>query len=127
MGVQVLGTTGSAPSELNATIRAFAHCSKRTVGAVMYALSSAPCVRGSQDLSLHFVGAAAVTEYWLSGTTPSDNMVTLNGVIIKLQGDALPALLGQRSEGSIATMPRSGVCTVGFVEVEYGEPVPACA
>ena len=45
--------------------RTFAHCSRITPGAVMYAIATTPCVI-NESLSLTFPGAKQLTAWWLS-------------------------------------------------------------
>ena len=107
--------------------RVFAHCSKLTKGAVMFAVAATPCVR-NVSLELRFPEATKLTQWWLSAAAPAHDMVSLNGKNLSVSvAGPLPTLGGEAAPpGERVTMPASGVCTVGFVEVVYATPVPAC-
>lgn len=108
-------------------VRTFAHCSKLTPGAVMYAVVVTPCERNG-TIDLRFPGARRITSWWLSALSPADDMVSLNGQNLTVSVTApLPDLNGEVTQGDRVVMPASGVCTVGFVEAEYQTPVAACA
>ena len=107
-------------------VRTFAHCSKIKSGAVMFAVSVSPCVR-TEPVDIHFPTAKTLTTWWLSGLSPGDDMISLNGVNLTVSLDApLPSLDGMKVPGAATTLPATGVCTVGFVQAEYSEPVAAC-
>jgi hypothetical protein len=108
-------------------VRTFAHCSKLTPGAVMYAVAVTPCER-NETIDLRFPGARLLTSWWLSALSPADDMVSLNGRNLSVSVTApLPDLGGEVTQGDRVVIPASGVCTVGFVEAEYKTPVAACA
>ena len=93
----------------------------------MFAVAATPCVR-NESLGLHFPGATKLTQFWLSATTLSADMIALNGKNLSVAvDDPLPPFEGKPTpQGDRVTMPASGVCTVGFVEAVYAAPVPAC-
>jgi hypothetical protein len=107
--------------------RVFAHCSKMTKGAVMYAIAATPCAR-NESLDLTFPQATQLTQWWLSAADPADDMISLNGKNLSVSvAGPLPSLEGESTPpGERVTMPASGVCTVGFVEAVYATPVAAC-
>jgi|EP01046_Picozoa_sp_COSAG06_P034269 hypothetical protein len=112
-------------------VRTFAHCSKLTKGAVVFAVAVSPCVR-NETLDLDFKGATKLTAWWLSARSPSDDMISLNGknLTVYVDGplpslDGMPVSVGDSYSSSV-TMPTTGVCTVGFVEAQYSSPVAAC-
>ena len=107
-------------------VRTFAHCSKLKAGAVMFAVAVSPCVR-TEIVDLRFPEAKMLTTWWLSGLSPSDDMISLNGANLTVSVDApLPTLDGVGVPGDVTAVPATGVCTVGFVQAEYSEPVAAC-
>ena len=107
-------------------VTTYAHCSKVKQGAVVFAISASPCVR-SESIDLRFPGATKLTTWWLSALSPSDDMISLNGQNLTVSVAApLPSLDGSASSDTSVTVPSTGVCTVGFVQVEYSSPVPAC-
>ena len=132
-------TAGCHPSSLHCkmppppppgptAIRPYAHCSRATPGSVVFAISAAPCVRSPNErITLRFPGAQSLTSYWLSARAITSNIVALNGQNLTFTADGpLPSLEGAASSGDSVVMPSGGVCTVGFVEVKYAKPVPAC-
>ena len=114
------------PPPPSLAVRTFAHCSKLRRGAVMFAVAATPCVR-NESIDLHFPGATNLTTWWLSALSPADDMISLNGRNLTVSVTApLPDLEGEAQQGGGATMPASGVCTVGFVEAQYETAVEAC-
>ena len=107
-------------------VRFFAHCSKIKPGAVMFAVAISPCVR-TESVDLTFPKAKRLTTWWLSALSPGDDMISLNGANLTVSLDApLPSLDGHEIDGGATTVPADGVCTVGYVQAEYGQPVAAC-
>ena len=92
MGTSVLGATTTTatststytaaatttPAGSTAVVRAFAHCSKKTAGGVLFAVALSPCVR-TEAVTVHFTGAHALTVYWLSANDAAADTVALNG------------------------------------------------
>ena len=112
-------------------VRVFAHCSKATPGAVVFAVAASPCVR-DESLPLTFPDATRLTVWMLSAYAPSDDMVALNGRNLTIDADnkVLPSLAGKVVAGGatvhIPSRAEGAVCGVGFVEARYAQPVPAC-
>jgi hypothetical protein len=82
----------------------------------------------TESIDLRFPSAVKLTAWWLSAQSTADDMVQLNGQNLTVAVDApLPRLDGMPVAASdVTTVPASGVCTSGFVQAVYSEPVAAC-
>ena len=133
MGTAVLGSNATArsraappPRPPAPTLRTFAHCSKRVPGTVAFAVAVSPCTR-TEALTLHFAGARTLTAYMLTSVGGAGrDALNLNGEELVAGTGTVPTLQGRRVAGDTVTVPAEGSCAVGFVEVEYAQPVGAC-
>ena len=99
-------------------IRVFAHCSRLTRGAVTLAVASL-FPRG--PLSVTVPGVQRQVQWMLSSSDPAADSVLLNDAPATLETWA--DIRGRALGGDEVVVDAKGV---GFVELHFAEPVPAC-